>query len=113
MRLTPLVPMISAALLVAANAAHAAHAQNASSFTIVHRTGEAIVAVYAGPSTDDHWGDNILAERIRSDMTMEVTLQTGRFGCMFDLKYDFADGDTFEEYKVNVCNIRGEQYVLE
>lgn len=109
----PLPRVVAAATAAVLVCAGVAQAQSTSSFTIVNQTGEAIVAVYAGPSTDPVWGPNILQQRIRSGETMILTLQTGRQGCLFDLKYDFADGDTFEEYEVDVCRIRGEEYILE
>ncbi|SDY65026.1 hypothetical protein SAMN05444340_11372 [Citreimonas salinaria] len=82
-------------------------------FTLDNNTGYTITAVFAAPSEDDDWGPNILGERIAHRETMEVTLDTETSGCMWDLRYEFSDGEFFEEYEVDVCRISGESYILE
>lgn len=83
------------------------------SFTLDNNTGYTVTAVFAGPSDADFWGPNILGERIGHWETMEVTLDTAQFGCMWDIRYEFADGDVFEEYDVDICRIDGESYTIE
>lgn len=82
-------------------------------FTLDNNTGYTITAVFAGPSDDEYWGPNILEEAIRHRESMEVTLDTENSGCMWDIRYEFADGDVFEEFDVDVCRIDGESYILE
>jgi hypothetical protein len=89
-----------------------AQAQSQSTFTLVNQTGYTMTAVFAGPSHDDDWGNNILSGRARNGETVTIKLRTGQFGCLFDLRYEFSDGDAFEEYEINVCRINGQNYVI-
>ena len=82
-------------------------------FTLENKTGYTITAVYAGPSAENNWGPNILVEPIPHRQTLEVTLDTTTYGCMWDVRYEFADGDVFEEFEVDICRIDGENYTLE
>lgn len=104
----------AAALAVALSAAApAALAQSMVVFTVENHTGSTLTAIFAGPSSSDDWGYNILDVPTRNGEGVVVTLDTGAGGCWFDLRYEFADGDVFEEYEVDVCAISGQDYVLE
>lgn len=105
---------VTAAVLAATLAtASVAVAQSMVVFTVSNHTGVTLTAVYAGPSSSDNWGHNILDVPTRDGEGVVVTLDTGSGGCWFDLRYEFADGDVFEEYEVDVCAISGQDYVLE
>lgn len=105
---------VTAAVLAATLAtAPVAVAQSMVVFTVSNHTGVTLTAVYAGPSSSDHWGHNILDVPTRDGEGVVVTLDTGSGGCWFDLRYEFADGEVFEEYEVDVCAISGQDYVLE
>lgn len=83
------------------------------SFEMVNRTGYAITGIYAGPSNESSWGPNVLQGRINSGHTVVITLDSAGYGCSWDLKYVFSDGDEYEEYDVNICAIDGEQYIIQ
>jgi hypothetical protein len=33
--------------------------------------------------------------------------------CRYDFRYEFSDGDAYEEYAVNVCDIDGDEFIIE
>lgn len=103
----------AAALAATLATAPVAVAQSMVVFTVSNHTGTTLTAIYAGPSSDNHWGHNILDAPTRDGEGVVITLDTGSGGCWYDLRYEFADGDAFEEYEVDVCAISGEDYVLE
>lgn len=82
-------------------------------FEMVNRTGYTITGVYAGPSNESAWGPNVLESTITDGQTLVVTLDTDGYGCIWDLKYVFSDGDEVEEYEVDICRIDGTRYTIE
>lgn len=101
------VAVLSAALFALPLAAAAA------GFDLVNKSGYTITEVYAGPSNESNWGDNILDGQIRNGEELEVTLDTSGYGCFWDVMYVFSDGDTFEEFDVDICTIDGDSFVIE
>ncbi|TFL19776.1 hypothetical protein [Jannaschia formosa] len=85
----------------------------AAAFDLVNESGFTITEVYAGPSNESRWGDNILSGQIRSGEEMVVTLDTDGYGCLWDVMYVFSDGDRLEEYDVDICEIDGDSFVIE
>ena len=83
------------------------------SFEMVNSTGYTISGVYAGPSNESAWGPNVLEEAIANGETLVVTLDTSGYGCVWDLKFVFSDGDEHEEYEVDICRIDGQSYIIE
>lgn len=108
------IRMFTAALLAAAAVSAAASAQSVfSEVTIYNGSGVAITAVYAGPSSDPEWGYNTLdVAQVwpGDDLIVTMTNETGE--CFYDLRYDFEDGDVYEEYEVNICDINGERFEI-
>ncbi|MCR8826572.1 hypothetical protein [Pseudosulfitobacter koreensis] len=86
---------------------------DAAGFDLVNKTGYTITEVYAGPSNESNWGENILTGQIRTGQELVVTLDTDGYGCMWDVMYVFSDGDTFEEFDVDICRINGDQFVID
>ncbi|MFU8865357.1 MAG: hypothetical protein ACNA7O_15710 [Rhodobacterales bacterium] len=83
------------------------------SFEMVNKSGYTITEVYAGPSNESSWGPNVLSGQILHNETLVVTLDTAGYGCVWDLKYVFSDGDVFEEFEVDICRIDGQEYTIE
>lgn len=84
-----------------------------SSFEMANETGYTITAVHAGPSNESFWGPNVLQGRIASGETVVITLDSTGYGCIWDLKYVFSDGDEFEEFEVDICSIDGDTYIIQ
>tara|TARA_R110002096_G_scaffold82110_14_gene191026 strand:+ start:1531 stop:1881 length:351 start_codon:yes stop_codon:yes gene_type:complete len=107
------IRLYAAALVGAVAISAAAYAQAVSStFTISNASGSDLVAIYAGPSTDPDWGHNILTDTVYNGEDFVVTLNDPYGQCYWDIRYDFADGDVFEEYEVDICSIHGETFEI-
>ncbi|MHA6287862.1 hypothetical protein [Maricaulis sp. CAU 1757] len=104
-----LMSSLSAALFVGVAFSQAL----SSSFTVENATAVNMVAVYAGPSSSPEWGPNILdTAYIASGQAVVVTVHSETGECLFDFRYDFADGARFEEYGINICAINGQTFVI-
>jgi hypothetical protein len=76
--------------------------------------GYSLTAVYAGPSSYDEWGPNILDRQARQGDSVSVTIGLrDAQECRYDFRYEFSDGDAYEEYAVNVCDIDGDEFIIE
>ena len=96
-----------AAALLAAPVAHA----TSSSFEVANSTGATLTAIYTGPSGRAEWGPNILDGQVASGNTVSITLDA-LAGCEYDFRYDFAGKESYEEYKINVCEIDGQKFEI-
>mgnify|MGYP003642550235 CR=1 FL=1 len=84
-----------------------------SSVTIYNGSGVAITAVYAGPSTQADWGYNTLdVPQVWPGDDLIVTMTNSNGECYYDLRYEFADGDVYEEYEVDICSINGQRFEI-
>ena len=76
------------------------------SFSIENNSEYVITAIYYGQSSGDDWSDDILTGVIGTGDTVEITIDDGLEGCMYDFAYEFDDGDTYIE-RVNMCELDG------
>ncbi|WP_417497625.1 hypothetical protein [Maricaulis sp.] len=108
------IRLFAAALLAAAALSASATAQSVySQVTVYNGSGVAITAVFAGPSSQPDWGHNILdTAQVGSGEDLVVTLSNEDGECFYDLGYDFADGDVFEEYQVDICAANGQRFEI-
>lgn len=83
------------------------------SFEMVNETGYTITGVFAGPSNESSWGPNVLQGTVATGQTVVITLDSSGYGCLWDLKYVFSDGDEFDEYEIDICEIDGEKYIIQ
>ena len=106
--------VFAAALLSAAALSASASAQYVfSEVTIYNGSGVAITAVYAGPSSQPEWGYNTLdVAQVSPGDDLIVTMNNETGECLYDLRYDFADGDVYEEYQVDICAINGQRFEI-
>ncbi|WP_339744953.1 hypothetical protein [uncultured Maricaulis sp.] len=106
--------VFAAALLSAAALSASASAQSVfSEVTIYNGSGAAITAVYAGPSSQPEWGYNTLdVAQVWPGDDLIVTMNNDTGECLYDLRYDFADGDVYEEYQVDICAINGQRFEI-
>lgn len=103
----------AAILVVALSVASAAQARSVT-FDVTNNSGYTISAIYAGPSSFDDWGQNILDRNARDGQTVSITIQLrDPRECRYDFRYEFTDGDSYEEYAINVCEIDGDEYIIE
>ena len=108
------IRVFAAALLFAAVLSATASAQSVHSEVTIHNgSGVAITAVYAGPSSQPEWGYNTLdVDQVWPGEDLIITMSNDTAECLYDLRYDFADGEVYEEYEVNICAINGERFEI-
>ena len=80
-------------------------------FTVVNKTGATLEALYGGPSSSDDWGDNILEEEISNGRSVVVTI-TDTSVCKYDFRYEVPGKEPYEEYKIDICAIDGQEFVI-
>lgn len=80
-------------------------------FTVLNKTGYTLTAVYTGPSSSDDWGSNILDGRLANGDEMVVSIADAAT-CMYDFRYEFKGHDTYEEFKINICEIDGDEFII-
>ncbi len=89
------------------------HARSVS-FDMVNDTGYTLTAVHAGPSSYDEWGPNILDRHAQQGDSVSVTIGLrDAQECRYDFRYEFSDGDAYEEYAVDVCEVDGDVFIIE
>ena len=100
-------------LVLALSVASVAQARSVS-FDVINNTGYTLTALYAGPSSFDDWGSNVLDRPAQDGTSVSITIQLPNANeCRFDFRYEFSDGDAYEEYAINVCEIDGDEYIIE
>ena len=78
---------------------------------MLNKTGSTLVGLYGGPSSSDDWGDNVLSRRVPDGDTLVVTVDWPET-CVWDFRYEFDGKQTYEEYKIDVCEIDGEEFTI-
>lgn len=96
-----------AAFAAAALFSTAALAQTESvSFSIENNSSSTIESIQYGQSSDDTWSDNILDYQVEPGMSVDVVVDDGLEGCMYDFMYNFDDGESYAE-RVDMCELDG------
>ncbi|MCK7595319.1 hypothetical protein [Pseudomarimonas salicorniae] len=81
-------------------------------FTVVNKTGSTLDGLYGGPSSRDDWGDNLLGESIENGESVTITISNATV-CEFDFRYEVEGKEPYEEYEIDICEIDGEDFVIE
>ena len=73
-------------------------------FTLVNKTDATLSEFYASPTGVDNWEEDILGQDVLNvGDSGTITIADGRETCIYDIKGVFTDGDSAEQYKVNLC----------
>jgi hypothetical protein len=73
-------------------------------FTLINKTNATLSEFYASPTGVDNWEEDILGQDVLNvGESASITISDGRETCVYDIKGVFADGDSAEQYKVNLC----------
>jgi hypothetical protein len=85
--------------------ASSAKAQTESvSFTLVNGTTSTMTHFYSSPTTDTHWGEDILDQDVLySGESATITIDDGEDSCEYDFKAVFDDG-TITTSRGSVCD---------
>lgn len=74
------------------------------SFNLVNNSGQTVRELYASPSTDQNWGpDRLGADVVAAGQTFPVRLPAGE--CVYDVRIVYANGQSQERRRVNLCEI--------
>jgi hypothetical protein len=61
---------------------------------------------YTSPTGLNNWDSDFLRiGLLKPDQSRNVTILDGRKVCTYDVKAVFDDGDTLEDYKINICEL--------
>ena len=99
-----------AALLLTSSAAFAD--SRSLAFDVDNQTGYTLIGLRGSPSNTSDWGDNFLSQQVAHGDTVSISISDART-CEWDFRYEFSDKDTYEEYKINLCDIDGESFVIQ
>jgi len=93
---------IAVACFVSALASAAYAAQQ--DFTIVNRTGQAIMTLNVSPTTRDAWGPDILGiDILAADEQAEISFANDEEECLWDIRVTYEDGETGAWQGINLC----------
>ena len=74
------------------------------SFNLVNNSGQTVRELFASPSTDQNWGpDRLGADVVTAGQTFPVRLPAGE--CVYDVRVVYANGQSQERRRVNLCEI--------
>lgn len=74
------------------------------SFNLVNSGNRPVRQVFASPSTDQNWGpDRLGADVVPPGQVYPVRLPAGE--CIYDLRIVFADGQSQERRRINLCEV--------
>lgn len=96
------------AAVIAGLASHGFAAQNGKQWQVVveNTWGSDIVGLFGSRASTEYWEDDILNGSVIADGDfLLVDFADGNNECVYDLKVDFADGSTWEEHDVDVCEM--------
>lgn len=71
---------------------------------IVNQTGRTIWSMNASRSSSNLWGGDIFGPyTLPSGTSRTFNFNDGTGACIFDFRFNFRDGSTYERYRINVC----------
>lgn len=75
-------------------------------FTVINDSSYDLVSFFTTPSNARAWGDNILGDyRLRARTRGTATIAGGDEHCVYDLKYELSDGETYYKRDLDICRI--------
>ncbi|WP_417581158.1 hypothetical protein [Pelagibacterium sp.] len=97
-----LLPFLAASALFASPVL----AQNVE-FKLVNESGFTLTYFYASASDDGNWGDDLLAEIgvLESGYESTVFIGDGSDQCLYDFRFETAEGPELEEFEIDICEL--------
>ncbi len=69
-------------------------------------TGYTIYRFYSTNSGADRWGSDVMGSSVLpSGSAMNLNFDNTKGYCEFDFRIEFENGETHDEYRINVCEI--------
>lgn len=73
-------------------------------FTLANDSDVAVIGFYVSHTRTDSWEENLMeGAYLPGGNEIEVVIADGRRTCLYDLRTEFEDGDTFEDFEVDLC----------
>ncbi len=74
--------------------------------TIANQTGRTVYRFYGSNVGTSSWEEDILGSNVLGPYSsVNINFNDGTGHCNFDFKIEFADGGTYTDYDINVCQI--------
>lgn len=95
------------AMAVTALTATTALADNLDRRVVIeNQTGRVIWAIYGSRTSTQSWEEDILGENVLPPgESARINFDDGTGACAFDMKVVFPEGDSIEEYNIDVCTV--------
>lgn len=75
-------------------------------FEVINDTSVDLIAIFISPSSVDDWEQDVLgSDVLPSGYAMDVVVADGREDCFYDIQGIFEDGDTVEDYEIDLCEL--------
>lgn len=89
-------------------------AQNVE-FTLINESGFTLTYFYASASNDDNWGNDLLEEIgiLESGYQGTVFIGDGSDQCLYDFRFETAEGPELEEFEIDICELDSYTLVAE
>jgi len=81
-------------------------------FTLTNQSGYDVVGFYVSQAGSNEWEENLMEGGYLADgYEINVLIADGLTVCTYDIMVEFEDGDSIEDYGVDVCELGG--YTIE
>ena len=75
-------------------------------FKLINMAGSDIVAFHVSHTGTKKWEENLLSGHyLPSGNEIDIVIGDGRTTCVYDIKTKFRDGDSFEDYDLDLCEL--------
>lgn len=75
-------------------------------FVLTNTSNADIVAFHVSHAGTDSWEENLLAGGyLPSGNEITIVIADGRDVCEYDIRTEFSDGHTFEDFGLNLCEM--------
>ncbi|MBW4681855.1 MAG: hypothetical protein KME19_17320 [Microcoleus vaginatus WJT46-NPBG5] len=81
------------------------------SFSLINRASSPLTEFYTSPTGVNNWERDILGvDVLNRGESAQVSIADGRRTCIYDIRGVFADGETVEDYRVNLCDLQSYEF---
>lgn len=78
----------------------------AQDFALLNSTGFTIERVYVSASAKQDWEEDVLGDDVLPNgARTNIRFDSDEDACLWDIKVDFADGDSSEWQGINLCKV--------
>ena len=75
-------------------------------FTLKNKTISTLIEFYLVPNYNGTWENDILRGTLLSGESTEMYVEDGLTTCTYDMYGVFSDGNDFEEYNLDLCELK-------